>query len=265
MRIGIVVFGALALSPMAASAQEREFCSDRPGMGTPACTVSPGQVYVEAGIGDWTLERSAGERDDTFLAGDFLVRYGVADHAEVQVGWTALGFSRVRDSAAGSVQHRSGTGDVTLALRRNLADPDGSGFSVAVMPFVTLPVGREPIGAGDWSVGALVPLSYELSDKLNIEATTEIDAAVDEDGSGRHLAFSEVVGASLQLAETLTATAEYQVMADHDPQGHQVQHLSGLSLAWQPGKNLQFDVGANAGLDRDAPDVEVYFGLSRRF
>ncbi|AXB79515.1 transporter [Novosphingobium sp. P6W] len=263
MRIGIVVFGALALMPTAASAQEREFCSDRPGIGTPACTVSPGQVYVEAGIGDWTLERSAGERDDTFLTGDFLVRYGVADHAEVQIGWTALGFSRER--AAGTIDHRSAAGDVTLAMRRNLANPDGSGFSVAVMPFVTLPVGREPIGAGDWSAGALVPLSYELSDKVNLAATTEIDAAVDEDGSGRHLAFSEVVGASLQLAKTLTATAEYQVMADHDPQGHKVQHLSGLSLGWQPEKKLQFDVGANAGLDHDAPEVEVYFGVSRRF
>ncbi|KMS56246.1 hypothetical protein V474_14925 [Novosphingobium barchaimii LL02] len=263
MRIGIVVLVALALVPKVASAQERDFCSDRPGIGTPACTVSPGQVYVEAGIGDWTLERSAGEREDTFLAGDFLVRYGVADHSEVQIGWTALGFSRTR--AAGSIEHNSGTGDVTLALRRNLVHPDGSGFSVAVMPFVTLPVGREPIGAGDWSAGALLPLSYELSDKINIAATTEVDAAVDEDGSGRHLAFSEVVGASLQVAETLTATAEYQVMADHDPQGHQVQHVSGLSLAWQPGENLQFDVGANAGLDHDAPDLEVYFGVSRRF
>ena len=36
-------------------------------------------------------------------------------------------------------------------------------------------------------------------------------------------------------------------------------------LAWMPGKDWQFYVGAVAGLNRDAPDAEFYFGVSRRF
>jgi len=269
MKIRAAAFLILALSPGAAMAQERDFCPDRPGIGTPACTMAPGQVAVEAGLGDWTLTRDAATREDVFLTGDFLVRYGVADHAEVQVGWTSLGFSRSRDrtagGAAGGVDHRSGTGDVTLALRRNLASPDGSGFSAALMPFVSLPTGRQPIGAGDWGAGVRLPVSYELSDRWSLVTTTEVDAAVDEDAHGRHLAFSEAAGLALKLGETLTATAEYQVTADHDPEGHSTAHLSGLSLGWQPADNLQLDLGANAGLDRDAPDVEVYVGIARRF
>jgi hypothetical protein len=165
----------------------------------------------------------------------------------------------------GEVDHRTGTGDVTLALRRNLVHPDGSGFSLAVMPYVSLPVGREPFGDGDWSAGVRVPASYELSDSLSLASTTEFAAAVDEDGDGRHLQFDEAVGATLKLSEKLSATAEYQATFDRDPQGHHVEHLSGLSLAWQPGDDVQLDLGANAGLDRDAPDAEVYFGVSRRF
>lgn len=265
MRILTAVFLGFVFMPSMASAEERDYCPDRPGIGTPACTVSPGRFSAEAGIGGWTLDRDAAERQDIFQGGDLLLRYGVAEHAEVQLGWTGIGWSRTRDRETGEVDRRHGAGDVTLALRRNLMNPDGSGLSLAVMPYVSLPVGGQPIGAGDWGAGLSVPLSYELSDKWSLVSSTQVDAAVEEDGNGRHLAFGEVVGASLKIGEAVTATAEYQVTADHDPQGYAVAHLSGLSLGWQLADNLQVDAGANAGLDRDAPDLEVYFGISRQF
>src|SRR6185503_1298265 len=39
----------------------RDFCPDRPGLGTPACTMDPGHIAVELGLGDWTLTRQSGE------------------------------------------------------------------------------------------------------------------------------------------------------------------------------------------------------------
>lgn len=265
MRRHLIAALCLAAAPSVAQATDRDYCPDRPGISTPACTLSPGTWSVEVGLGDWTLERDPTQRQDVLLLGDTLVRRGIADHAEVQVEWAALGLARTRDRVAGGTQHVTTVGDVTLALRRNLVSPDGSGLSVALMPFVTLPVGREPVGAGDWSAGLRLPLSYEISDSLSLVTTAEIDAAVDEDGHGRHFAFDEVVGAAVKLEDNLTATSEYQITADNDPEGHHVEHLAGLSLDWMANDDLQFDLGANAGLDRDAPDVEVYLGVSRRF
>lgn len=264
MRIAALLTAGLVVLSSQAGAQQRDYCPDRPGIGTPACTMSPGTYAVELGVGDWTTDRDSGGRTDTLQAADMLVRYGVADHAELQVEWAGIGFSRTRDDL-GQVDHRNGGGDVTLGLRRNVVYPDGSGLSVAVAPFVSLPVGRQPFGAGDWAAGLRVPLSYEVSDRFSIVTTTEFDAAVDEDGSGRHFAVSEAAGLASKLNEKLTLTAEYQVLADRDPQGHHVEHLSGLSLGWQPTDDLQLDAGANVGLDHDADDLEVYFGISRRF
>jgi hypothetical protein len=257
------VLPMMLVSP--AHAETREYCPDRPGIGTPACTMAPGEGSLEVGLGDWTLDRDREQRQDVLSVGDALLRYGIADHAEVQVGWMALGFARIRDRLTGDVEHSSGTGDVTLALRRNLAHPHGSGLSVALMPFVTVPVGREPIGAGDWSAGVLVPLSVELSNTWSFATTSEFDAAVDEDGHGRHFAFNEVVGATAQLSDAVSATAEYAVTFDRDPLDKHVEHVSGVSLAWLPRQNLQLDLGANLGLDHDADTAEVYFGVSRRF
>lgn len=261
----IIMGIAVCTLSAAAAADMREYCPDRPGLGTPSCTIDRGHASVEIGLADWSLDRSAAERDDTLLIGELLVRYGIGDHAELQLGWTGFGREIERDRLTGVRSKDRGAGDLTVAVRRNLLHPDGSGFSVALMPFATLPVGREPIGAGDWGAGLRVPLSYELDDRFSIELVPEADAAVDADGAGRHLSYGGVAGLETKVGAALTATAEVQFVRDRDPAGHESRQLAGLSLAWQPRDNLQLDIGANGGLDHHAPDVELYFGVSRRF
>ena len=256
----------LLLAAGAARAEElRDFCGDRPGLGTPACTVDKGHLQIEVGVGDWTLDKQPDSRTDTILAGDLFARYGLTDSLEARVGWTAYGHVRERDRMTGAISRQSRVGDVTVGLKQNLMNPDGSGFSIALLPFASIPVGRQPVGAGDWGAGLIVPVNYELSDAIQLEFTPEVDAAVDEDGNGRHLAFSGTIGAAGKLGETLTATLEYQALRDRDPSGHETQQLAGVSLAWEAQPQFQLDLGTNVGLDHDAPDVEVYFGVSQKF
>jgi hypothetical protein len=241
----------------------RDFCPDRPGLGTPACTMDKGHVAVELGLGDWTLTRQGGDREDDTATGDLLVRYGFTSSLEMQVGWTA--YAHVRTRSGNLIARDGGTGDVFVALRQNLHNPDGSGFSIALMPYATLPTGSDGIGAGDWGAGLLVPMSYELPHGLALGLTAEADAAVDADGNGRHFAYSAILGLDVPLADKLGATAELSAGRDEDPSGHSTQLLAGLSAGWTPNDNLQLDIGVNAGLNRDSPDVELYFGVARRF
>jgi len=255
----------LMLIPAAAQAEDRAYCPTRPGLGTTPCTIAPGHVSVETALTDWTLSQDSSERNDTVLIGDTFVRVGLTDAIEAQVGWTPFGHVRTRDKIAGTVDSASRVGDVTLGFKANLHHPDGSGVSIAVQPFVTLPVGRAPLGAGDWGAGVVVPVTFDLSDKVNFATTTEADAAVDEDGRGRHFAASETLGLGFKLGSAWTATIEGQLLRDEDPAGATTQALASLSLAWAAKDNLQFDVGGVAGLNRNAPDVELYIGVSRRF
>ena len=264
-----VIRAALAAAPLLLAAGTaraeglRDLCPDRPGLGTPACTMDPGHVQVEIGLGDWTLTRQGRDREDDLATGDLLVRYGLNSSLEMQVGWTA--YTHIRTRSGNVVAHDGGTGDVTIALRQNLHNPDGSGFSIAIMPYATLPTGSDGIGAGDWAAGVLVPVSYELPHGFALALTAEADAAVDADGNGRHFAYSAVLGLDMKLAEKVGATAELSLARDEDPSGHTTTALAGLSANWTPNDNLQLDVGANAGLNRNAPDVELYFGVARRF
>jgi hypothetical protein len=263
--LAAVAFGAAAFAPALAQDAPRDLCADRPGLGTPTCTLDPGRVMVELGLGDWTVDRQAGSRADTVIAGDMLVRIGVLSHTEVQVGWTSFGHVRVRDRLTNAVDNASGTGDVTLAIRQNLLSPDGAGTTVAIMPYVTLPTGGSAIGSGDWSAGVRVPFGFDLSEGLAVGFTPSAEAAVDGDGDGRHFAYGGVAGLSFDLADNLGAALEIAATRDEDPSGHSTETLAGLSLGWQPGGDFQLDAGANLGLNRASADLQVYVGVSRRF
>lgn len=254
---------ALLLAASPAAAEDRDLCPERPGLGTPACTVEPGKMVVETALADWTLEKGGGARSDTILLADTMVRIGVGERFEVQVGWTPVGIARER--AGGVVDHATRTGDVTLGAKLNLASPDGSGFSAALKTYATLPVGRQPIGAGDWGAGLIVPIGYDLSDTVQLQFSPEVDAAVDGDGKGRHLAWGGTAGLGLTLSDSVGAAVEVQAIRDRDPGGHSTQALAGLSMGWQPSKDLQLDAGANLGLNHASSDAELYMGVTRRF
>lgn len=260
----------LALTAAPAAAQEkapRDLCSDRPGLNTPACTVDPGRLQVEIGLAGWTLDRQPDQRTDEIDAGDILLRYGIGAATEVRIGWTAFGRIRTRDRASGAIDHGSGTGDVTIGLKQNLRHPAeaGTGLAVALLPQITLPTGSNGVGAGTWSAALIMPASYTLSDILSFAVSPEIDAAADQDGSGRHLAYGTAVGLALGLTDAVTLSPEFQILHDRDPDGRATMASAALSIAVQPAEMTQIDVQAVAGVDHDAPDIALSFGLTRKF
>jgi hypothetical protein len=260
----LLLIMAVSATPALGQEDRRDLCPDRPGLGTPACTVEPGSMVLEIGLADWTLDRNPDSRTDTWTFGDALLRAGLTQSLEIQFGWTMLGHVRERDRVTGEVSGRTRTGDATLALRQNLSNPDGSGLSIALMPYATLPLGGDGIGAGDWGAGLIVPASFELGE-VSLGLTPHVDAAVDSDGDGRHLAYGSVVGLGFNLSEDVSMAAEVSLTRDRDPGGSSTEALAGLSAGWQPDADSQWDAGVNVGLNRGSPDVELYFGFTQRF
>lgn len=260
MRLLALLVIAVIASPL--HAQRRDFCASRPGLGTPACTVEPGRVVVELGVADWTLENSADERTDTFIGGDFAFRIGLDDQTETLIAWTAFGHVRVFDKTTRAATRSTGVGDVTLGLRRSLSGPDGP---VAMQPYVTVPVGGVTIGAGDWSAGIIVPVEFDLGRDIQLAFSPQIEATANESRSGRHLSYGSVIGLSFPLGKSVSAALEVQATRDEEPAGATTQALASASLAWLIDDDTQLDAGGVVGLNRDSPDVQLYFGISRRF
>jgi hypothetical protein len=255
---------ALVFTALPAASQEpRGLCAERPGLATAPCTVDVGHLQVETGIGDWTHERNSAERTDGVTVGQTQLRYGVTDEIEARVGWTPYGWVRTRDRLADETDRESGVGDLTIGAKANPIDLGALSF--ALLPFATAPTGQRPIGAGDWGFGLLAPIAYELLEGVELEVTPEVDAAVDEDRTGRHVAFGGPIGLDVDVTKHVSIAVEVAAVRDHDPSGHSTSVLAGFSAGWRPSDDWQLDLGVNLGLNRDTPDVELYAGVVKWF
>lgn len=257
------VASIVAVAP--AAAQQREFCPERPGLDTPACIVDKGRVSVETSVIDWTLDRQSDSRTDTITIGETLVRIGVTDRLEVRASWEPFGRERVRDSATGTIERADRVGDAVVGLKASLLNPDGNGFSVALLPSISLPVGRQPIGAGGFGYNMAIPVSYDVSDTVQLDATPSLRALPDEGGPGHHLRYGSAGGVTVKMSEAVSLSAEGQVVRDAEPGDHTTRARTALSVAWQPQDDWQLDLFGIAGLNRDTPDLELSAGIARRF
>ena len=260
MRRGVATLALLAAAPAFAQDDDPRFCPTRPSLGSSSCTTQPGHVHVEASLLDWQRDDRSDLREDRVVAADLLTRIGIGANTEVQVGWTAFGHDRERDRMTGEIDRADGIGDVTLGVRQHLFGAQQDGLNGGIQPFVTLPVGRYPIGGGDWGAGVIVPVQYGLGDKVTLDFTGEADAAVNQSGSGRHLAYSGIWGVEYKLTRAVNLVGEISLERDRDPSGHETHALAAGSVAWQPTKRLQLDVQAVAGLNSDSPDVRLIVG-----
>ena len=257
------LLSALAGATITSPASARDFCPERPGQTTPPCTVEPGHVVVETALADWTLEKTPDARTDTVTLGQTAARIGIADHAEVALAWTPYAHQRVRDVATGMIDTQSGVGDVTLAVKRSFGYADQP--VVAIKALVTIPVGHDPAGQGDWSAALLLPVQLSLSDALQFSLTPEVDAAVNSAGSGHHVAYGSAAGLALKLSKAATLNADLRLIRDDDPDNPATTAAAGTSVAYQASDSVQFDAGGVVGLNKDTPDVELFVGIAKRF
>ena len=245
------LLGMAAILPTAAAA--RDYCPTRPSLGQSVCTIDTGRVAIETALSDWERDSDA----DTVLFGDTLFRLGVADRVELQVEWTPAGV--VRDRMTGDRTARSG--DVELGARIALRNPDGMGLSYGLRPSVSVPAGRSPIGMGGWGAALVAPMSYDLTDKLNLQFSPEIATMPREDRGGNMTVATATLGLGIMLGDKCQLAVEGQW--SHDDMA--TEHRAGLAVGWQLSDDLFVDAGGVAGLDHDTPALRIYSGLSRRF
>ncbi|WP_454883778.1 transporter [Sphingomonas oryzagri] len=261
----VAALGLLIGLTEAAHAEERDLCIDRPGKATPSCTLDAGHFQIEAGLFDYAHSRDSETVEDDYSTSDLLLVYGVNDSLEARIGWDGYGWNSARDRMTGLIDRTRGAGDLTLSFRQNLQHPDGKGTAFAILPSVTLPVGNNPIGAGTWSAGVVLPFNADLTENWQLTLDPEFDAAADSDRHGRHFAYALAAAVTRSLGEAWQLSAEGWAMRDDDPSGHATQASIDFSAAWQPDKNRQVDLSAYVGATHATPAIELVFGVAQRF
>ena len=247
--------------------QMRPFCTDRPTKGTGPCTIDAGHIQIESDILNVTFQNSGGVVTDTWVYTSPNVKLGITDNTDVELNVSPFVGVEVHDHRTGQRSEFSGFGDMFLRVKTSLVGNGAGSFSAAFDPYVKLPTAPVGVGNGAVEEGAVVPLQFALSDVWSLSVVPEVDVLKNADDDGRHAAGVVALGITRALSAQLGATAEYWINENGDPTGAVTQDSFDVAATWQPPgtTDLQFDVGANFGLNRNTPAAQLYFGISHRF
>jgi hypothetical protein len=230
----------------------RPMSTDRPDRTESPFTVDAGHVQIEMDIANWTRDRS----DDSFIFGGTNLKFGLLHNVDIQ--FVFGGHQSIEDGT-------DGVGDLETRLKINLWGNDGGKTAFAVMPFVKWPTASDGVGDNDSIEGGVIfPLAIELSESVGLGLMYEIDILKDSDGSGYHADHVATATVGFDLTEKLgmylEAAAEFPSKKEGD-----FAAIASVGWTFSPTENLQWDLGANFGLNNAAPDFDPFLGLSVRF
>jgi len=259
MKAGALLILVGLVASRSSAADEQPICADSPGKASQTCTVPAEHFQVEINLADWTLQK--GDRELLFADGNF--KFGLDDRSDIGVELIPL----VRETSRGDGDHQSasGFGDVGIAYKHRLSPADAP-LQVTAFPFVKIPTANRPIGNRMWEAGIIVPLAYNIpGTPLSFNLSPELDRSADEDRHGHHWTMVQVGSLGWQATPKLSLLAEVWGQWDWDPGGTTRQVTFDTSAAYLLRNDLQLDGGANIGLTRNSPDIELYAGFAKRF
>jgi hypothetical protein len=263
--------GLLILTSVSASAQEGAggqsdlpaICTDRPTKSNFACTVEAGHFQHETDLFNVTRVRDGAGSSDTWLILNPTLKYGIAPGIDIEANFSPSVI--VRSQGASGVSEIAGPGDLTLRLKYQIADWDGSRLQAALLPYIKAPTARRGIGNGAWEGGMLMPVNYKLTDSITLTTVPELDILKNGLDDGRHLSTSQLVNIGFALPAGFTLYAELWSAWNFDPAGTIRQYSADAALAYAVNPYFQIDVGLNVGLSAATPDLQGYIGLAQKF
>ena len=222
-----------------------------------------GDWQVETGLIDWSRDDSGGLTTDTTMWGSSAIKYGVSSNFDVELWVTPL--EAVSMHGGSLHEHASSVGDTVLRIKYEITKSDAP-VQVALDPFVKIPTASRIIGNGKAEAGLMVPIEIALGKSpFTVTLDPEVDWLADENGAGHHASMIQLVNLGWQANKKLIFTTELWRQWDWDPSRTGKQASWDGSVAYLVSKDLQLDAGANVGLNRETPDVELYPGVSMRF
>ncbi|WP_264479143.1 transporter [Lichenihabitans sp. PAMC28606] len=230
-------------------------------------TVDAGRYQIESDFLAYSFSNQQGATTKTYQALDPVLKLGITSYADIEVAFA--GFNDLRTTANGTgatIARGQGFGDVTLTAKFNVVGNEGGNIAFAIAPYLIVPGGTHNITAGQVEGGVIAPLVLSLPDDFSMTLQTELDALANVNLPGTHVNFTNIVNVSHAIPgiKNLTGTAEFYSSLSTEVHAPDI-YTADLALAYLVETNTQLDVGVNIGLNRGAPDYQIYSGIAHRF
>lgn len=244
------VFGVEPVRPMS---------TDRPDTTESGYTVPAGMFQVEMSFFDYARDADRGKVADQWIYAQTNLKAGLTQSTDLQVILNSHAVAG--ESERGDATRTSGFGDITVRLKQNLWGNDSGTTALALMPYMTIPT-HTKVSDEAWAGGLIMPLSVTLTDRMALGLMIEGDIVHDTDTNGYDLEWLHSATLGFALTETLGMYVEIVGIAGQDAD---YQGIFDAGLTFAVSDSLIFDAGVRIGMNRPAPDLGVFSGVSFRF
>jgi len=245
----------------------RAFSPDRPPKADSAYTVDAGHFQYETDLLNYSQTNVGGVTTRLYQAADPVWKFGLTNWADFELQYNGYQNLTASSNSTGAVLARAaGFGDIFVKSKINLFGNDGGPAALAVIPYVKLPSNSPLISNGAVEEGLIAPFQLQLPQDFGLTLMTEVDALKNASDDGRHANFVNLVNLNHAVPgiKNLSATIEFYSSVGTDPNTPAIYTLD-TALIYLLTPNVQLDAGADFGLNRAAPTVQVFLGLSQRF
>lgn len=247
--VGFIVAAGFSMNAMAA-----EFSFDRPGEGMGTGITPVGKLAWEQSLpsANYSESNEDGEKQKTVtLSGDMLLRTGLADGLELQLGWQGPTWTKVK--RAGRSVEEDGLGDVSIGIKKAI-DLDDEKLSMAVLAQATIATGNDNFTNHDDIYSLSSAVAYELSDLIETSITMQYEM------QNSHWAVSAIPTIEYKIADKWTGFSEL-VYRKAESEDYEYALSSGVIYAL----NDRVQLDASIGMDLNGQDKGYQSGLGMSF
>lgn len=251
-------------------AEMREMFLDRPDKTESPHTVDAGHFQMETGVFAYTYDKRnpdySGNSVHGFSIASSLLKVGLANFWDFQVGIDPYIHNRTFDQATNTTEVADGFGDLTLRMKFALIGNDGGKFAFGVMPLVSIPTKRgDAVGSDYYLAGIIFPYSIELPKSWGLSGQTQVNVAHNElSVSGYHPEFINTLALGYDITDRLGTYLEFYSEVSKEANVPWVGTVdTGMTFAITG--DIIVDAGINMGVTRSADDFNPFVGFSWRY
>ncbi len=269
--IALLLAGAAAAAPQVRADQRghnlgnpaprskmRPLAADRPDATESPQTVDAGHVQLEIDIAAYLRDRSDTVADGwSFVVTNF--KLGLSHNIDLQIVFATHERLKTPGGTA------SGFGDLVVRTKINLWGNDGdTPTMLAVMPFVKFPTNQDGLGNNEVEGGLIVPFGTELPAGWGLGLQLELDIVRNSSGTGNKLDISHTIVLGHDIVGPLAGFVELFSLFPGERGAGWIGTLN-AGLTYAIDEDTQIDLGTFVGLSREADDLVVFLGITRRF
>lgn len=246
----------IAASMITTSAFAADFSFDRPGAGMGTGITPVGKLAWEQSLPSVSYQEGKvdGVKDKTLtLNGDMLLRTGLADGLELQLGWQGPVWQQYK--RAGSKKETNGLGDVSIGLKKAI-DLKDDRLSMALLAEAIIATGNDEFTNHDDIYSLTSAVAYEFSDLIGTSITMRYEA------QNSDWAVTAIPTIDYKIAGKLSGYSEF-VYRKAESQDY--EYGLGTGLIYALNNRTQLDASIGVDLNGDQKSYNGGFGVSVLF